>query len=397
MDGVVGNRRRPKRLVVKLGSGILTGGGSEIDAAHLATLMAQVAALHRQGHQVVVVTSGAAAAGRMRLGPLDRSGDIPRKQVLAAVGQARLMHVYEEILSAEGITIAQALLTQEDCSNRGRYLNARNTLLALLDLKVIPIVNENDVVANEEFRVGDNDRLSALVANLVEADLLLLLTDTEGLFTADPRRDPEAGLISVVTVIDRRIEALAGGAGSSVGTGGMKSKIVAARLATRSGVEVVIASGHSERIVERVAAGEPVGTRFLPVTSRRESRARYIMSGLVQHRAVLVDRGAAEALLSRGRSLLPAGVVEVRGRFHRGDPVAIQTLDGQSIGCGLANYSSPDVTRLAGCRSEQIQSILGYDFGSEVVHRNNLVVFREGDGQVATSSTGTEGANDDRR
>ncbi len=287
------------------------------------------------------------------------------------------MNVYEQLFGQHNITIAQALLAKADLSDRAGYLNARNTLLALFELRVLCIVNENDVVAVdeiEEAKFGDNDNLSAMVANLVDADLLLLLTDTAGLYTADPHRDPNARLIAEVKRIDPEIEHLAADTSSYLGTGGMITKIEAAKLATASGVTVVIADGRQPDIILRLVAGEAVGTCFLPATSKLESRKRWMLSGLSVKGKLVVDSGAAVALRKQNRSLLAAGIRQVAGKFARGDIVDIYDLEGIRLGCGITNYSSGDIAAIKGAHSGAIATLLGYDYGSEVVHRNNLVV-----------------------
>jgi len=286
------------------------------------------------------------------------------------------MYVYEQLFGQYNIAVAQALLTKTDLSDRAGYLNARNTLLALLQLKVICIVNENDVVAVDELdeaKFGDNDNLSAMVANLVDADLLLLLTDTAGLYTADPRRDPNARIILQVDRIDSEVEHLADKAGS-LGIGGMITKIEAAKLATASGVTVVIADGREPDIILRLASGEAMGTRFLPTTSKLDSRKRWMLSGLCIQGRLVVDSGAALALKKQNRSLLAAGIRQIEGEFDRGDIVDIYDAEGSHLGCGLVNYSSGEVGRIKGAYSGKIATLLGVDYGPEVVHRNNLAV-----------------------
>lgn len=375
---------RGARLVVKVGTGVLTGGGRELDLDRMADLARQIAQLRDSNHEVLLVSSGAIAAGRARL-PLDRSRrDIPAKQMLAAIGQHRLMQTYDTLFDRHGIAVAQTLLTKADLRDRQGYLNARNTLLGLVEHGVLPIVNENDVVAVDEIRVGANDRLfgendnlAAMVANLVDAHLLVNLTNTGGVYTADPRRDPSAALISDVPRVTRAVELLAGGAGTDQGTGGMRTKIEAAKLATASGITVVIAPGAEPDVLVRLAAGEPIGTRFRASASRRESRQRWILSALTSRAAVVVDAGAAEAIRRRGRSLLAAGVRAVQGRFGRGDPIAIVDPEGERIACGLANYPAADVEQIKGLHSQEIAAALGYAYGHEVVHRNNLVVLSQ--------------------
>jgi glutamate 5-kinase len=334
---------------------------------------------------VALVSSGAIVAGREALqmnknGEPGRSAasaaprrDIPFKQVLAAVGQAKLMQAWDRLFASEDLIVAQTLLTRADLADRQGYLNARNTLLALLDSQVVPIINENDVVATEEIKIGDNDNLSAMVANLIDADLLILLTDQAGLYTADPRRDASATLIPEVLAITDEIVGLAAGAGTARGIGGMATKVQAARLATESGVAVLVAAGTAENVLMRAVTGEAVGTRFPSNRTRMESRKRWILSGLAGKAAAKIDAGAVTALKS-GRSLLPAGIVDVKGRFDRGDSVNIVGPDGKPVACGVANYSAADLDRIKGCRSGEIAQILGYHLGDEVIHRNNVVM-----------------------
>jgi len=365
------------RIVTKFGTRLLTSGSDHLDQDVMSSLGAQVAQLHRQGLELLVVSSGAIASGRYKLGLTKKLKGIPYKQVLASVGQNRLMYVYEQLFSQHDITVAQALLTRADLADRAGYLNARNTLLALLELRVLCIVNENDVVAVDEIKeakFGDNDNLSAMVANLVDADLLLILTDIAGLYTADPRRNPEARLIPQVERIDSEIERLAADTPSHLGTGGMITKIEAAKLATASGITVVIADGKEPDIISRVVAGEAIGTRFLPATSKLESRKRWMLSGLSTRGKLMVDSGAALALKKQNRSLLAAGIKEVAGEFQRGDILNIYDPDGSHLGCGITNYSSADIEAIRGAHSRKIAALLGYDYGAEVVHRNNLVV-----------------------
>ena len=365
------------RIVVKLGTSLLTGGSDHLNENIMSGLVAQVAQLHRQGLELLVVSSGAITAGRYKLGLRKRLRGIPFKQVFSSVGQSRLMLTYEQLFGRHNITVAQALLTKADLSDRAGYLNARNTLLALQELRVLCIVNENDVVAVDEIqeaKFGDNDNLSAMVANLVDADLLLLLTDTGGLYTADPRRDPDARLISQVERIDSGIEKLAIDAAGSLGIGGMMTKIEAARLATASGITVIIANGREPDVIVKLAAGEAIGTCFLPLTDKLESRKRWMVSGLSTRGGLVVDSGAARALRKQKRSLLATGIKKVEGEFQRGDVVTVYDHKGAILGCGITNYSSSDIGIIKGAHSKKIATLLGYDYGSEVVHRNNLVV-----------------------
>jgi glutamate 5-kinase len=378
------NRNRPNpalpyhRIVVKWGTSLLTGGTDHLDEGIMSHLVAQVARLHQQGLEVLIVSSGAIASGRHKLGLTRKLRGIPFKQVLASVGQSRLMYVYEQLFGQHNITVAQALLTKADLSDRAGYLNTRNTLLALLELGVICIVNENDVVAVDEIqeaKFGDNDNLSATVANLVDADLLLLLGDIAGLYTADPHRHPEARLIPQVDRVDSQIERLAAGTSNNRGIGGMVTKIEAAKLATASGITVVIADGRGPDVILRLVAGEAIGTRFWPLTDRLESRKRWMVSYLSTKSRLIVDSGAARALRKQKRSLLATGIKEVEGKFQRGDVVTIYDHKGAILGCGISNYSSSDITAIRGAHSEKFATLLGYDYGSEIVHRNNLVVF----------------------
>ncbi len=368
----MGQRTR-RRLVVKVGTNTLTGGEDHLARPAMMGVVRQIAQLVRDGHEVALVSSGAIVAGRQALAVARNGRDIPFKQVLAAVGQTRLMQMWDELFSSEDLLVAQTLLTRTDLADRQGYLNSRNTLLALLERGVVPIINENDVVATEEIKIGDNDNLSALVANLIDADLLILLTDQAGLYTADPRQNASATLIPEVRVISDDVMALAAGAGTARGTGGMMTKLQAARLATESGVTVLVAGGPTENVLVRAAHGEAVGTRFPSNRTRLESRKRWILSGLAGKAAAHIDAGAVTAL-GRGRSLLPAGLVTVKGPFDRGDSVNIVGPSGKSIGCGVANYSAADLERIKGCRSADIGQILGYNFGDEVIHRNNVVM-----------------------
>ncbi len=365
------------RIVAKCGTSLLTGGSDRLDRDIMSSLVSQVAQLHKQGLEVIIVSSGAIASGRHELGLTKQIKGIPFKQVLASVGQHRLMNLYEQLFHKYNITVAQALLAKADLLDRAGYLNARNTLLALLELKVLCIVNENDVVAVDEIQeaiFGDNDNLSAMVANLIDADLLLILTDIGGLYTADPHHDPRARLISRVEVIDSEIERLAADTPSKLGVGGMITKIEAAKLATSCGMTVVIADGREPDVILRLARGEAIGTRFLPTTSKLESRKRWMLSGLSTKGKLVVDSGAALALKKQKRSLLAAGIKDIEGDFQRGDIVNIYDPEGSRLGCGITNYSSADIAVIKGAHSEKIATLLGYDYGSEVVHRNNLVV-----------------------
>ncbi len=365
------------RIVVKFGTSLLTGGTDHLNEDIMSHLVTQVAQLHQQRLEMLIVSSGAIASGRHKLGLTKELRGIPFRQVLASVGQSRLMYVYEQLFGQHHITVAQALLTKADLADRAGYLNTRNTLLALLELRVMCIVNENDVVAVDEIqeaKFGDNDNLSAMVANLVDADLLLILTDTAGLYTADPHCYPDACLIPQVDRIDAKIELLAADSPSHLGSGGMITKIEAAKMATASGITVVIADGRETDIILRLAAGEAIGTCFMPLTDKLESRKRWMVSYLSTKSRLTVDSGAARALRKQKRSLLATGIKEVEGEFQRGDVVTIYDPKGSILGCGISNYSSSDISAIKGTHSREIATLLGYDYGSEVVHRNNLVV-----------------------
>lgn len=363
------------RIVVKLGTSTLTAGTSHLSPPVLIDMARQTRALQQANHQLIFVSSGAMAAGREKLGFPSLPKEMPAKQMLSALGQPRLMSLYEQLFGLYDLTVAQVLLTRADLNSRRSYLNARNTLLALLEHNVIPVVNENDTVATNEIRVGDNDNLSALVANLVDADWLILLTDQPGMFTADPRTAPDSQLVEEVT--DAEIPAwlwqAAGGKGTRLGTGGMVTKLQAADLARRSGTTCLIAHGSEPDVLIRLASGEKLGTRFLPVANAVESRKRYILSGRRAPGALCVDEGAARAL-RQGGSLLPVGLVSVSGTFERGDTVRVLDPTEKEIARGIVNYPSRDLAQLTRHRSDEIETILGYNFGDEIIHHNNLVI-----------------------
>jgi glutamate 5-kinase len=366
----------PRRLIVKLGTSVLTAGSDRLNRPYMVDLARQVAALRAQQVETLLVSSGAVAAGWEQMGfpPRKADGTVPLKQMLAAVGQSRLMHLYEQLFEIYGLRVAQALLTRDDLRDRRRYLNARNTLLLCLERGIVPIVNENDAVATAEIRVGDNDNLSALVAGLVDADLLIILTDIDGLYDSDPRSNPAAVLLPEVVQIDDAIWEMAGGSGTHRGTGGMRTKIQAADLATRAGTTVVIAHGALPDVIVRVANGERIGTRFVAAASRLESRKRWLLAETARQSCLVVDAGAARALTAQGRSLLPAGISRVEGEFERGQTVRIYDAEGREIARGLTHYRAADLQLIKGLRSAQIFEVLGYDYGPEVVHRDDMVV-----------------------
>lgn len=363
------------RIVIKIGTSTLTNGSAKLNLPRVASLVQQISVLMDQGRQVALVSSGAIAVGRERLDFPDLPKTIPAKQMLAAVGQPRLMAVYEQLFAIYGRGVAQILLTREDISDRRRYLNARGTLEALLDQGVVPIINENDSVATDEIRIGDNDNLSALVANLIEADMLILLTDQAGLFSADPSKSQAAKIIECIDSpeIPESIWKAAGGSRNKLGTGGMHTKLEAAETARRSGTLVTIAKGDLPYVLLLLAAGEHIGTRILPVVDKMESRKRFMLAGARQRASIRVDEGAVKALLAGG-SLLPVGVTGAQGLFERGDIVKVKDAEGKDIAIGLMNYAAADIQKIKGRRSKEIEALLGYAYGDEVIHHNNMAV-----------------------
>jgi glutamate 5-kinase len=345
-----------QRIVVKLGTSVLTGGSPQLDHPHMVELVRQCAALYRRGKDMIIVTSGAIAVGRHRLGFPDLPNTVTSKQMLAAVGQSRLMQMWERYFEIYGIHVGQMLLTRADVTNRKRYLNARDTLQTLLDNRIVPVINENDAVATEEIKVGDNDNLSALVSTLSEADLLLLLTDQPGLFTADPRTNPDAQLIPEVNKIDEAVKALAGGSVSGLGVGGMATKLQAADVARRAGADVVIAAGRAPNVIERIVAGESVGTRFPALEKSLENRKRWIFAGRKARGCVVIDVGAARALLENGRSLLPAGITAVTGSFERGDTICIEGTTGKNWPAASPAIPARTCKRLPACALTRLPS-----------------------------------------
>ncbi|NLA58365.1 MAG: glutamate 5-kinase [Firmicutes bacterium] len=365
-----------KRVVVKVGTSTITYPTYRLNLDRMERLVREIADLTNRGMEVVLVTSGAISAGLSRLGFSQRPATLPAKQAVAAVGQGLLMQVYEKLFAEYGQVVAQVLLTREDLRSRERYLNSRHTLLELLRYRVVPIVNENDTVAVEEIKFGDNDTLSALVAALVGADLLLVLSDVDGVNTADPRQNPDARLVDVVTSLDELAEA-AGGAGSSRGTGGMVTKFQAARIACRSGIPMVIAHGGRDGVIHAAVTGADVGTLFLPEEERLNSRKRWLAFYHQPLGEIFVDDGAKTALMEAGKSLLPIGITRVSGAFAAGDLVTIRDGEGKEIGRGLSNYSAQEVELIKGHHSEALPQILGRKDYDEVIHRDNLVLFPE--------------------
>jgi glutamate 5-kinase len=363
-----------RRIVVKVGSSLVTNEGRGVDAEAIGNWARQLAALARDGRELVMVSSGAIAEGMKRLGWTTRPKELPELQAAAAVGQMGLVQMYETRLSEQGMHSAQVLLTHADLADRERYLNARSTLLTLLALKVIPVINENDTVVNDEIKFGDNDTLGALVANLVEADALVILTDQRGLYSADPRKDTAARFIDVATAGDPALEQMAGGAGSSLGRGGMITKILAAKRAAGSGASTIIAWGREPDVLLRLARGENIGTALLAGTPKLAARKQWMVDHLQMRGAVVVDEGAVAKLRDEGKSLLPIGVTEVQGDFARGDVIAVRRTDGTEIARGLANYSAAEARLISRKPSSQIEGLLGYASEPEMIHRTNLVL-----------------------
>ncbi|MCL6588623.1 MAG: glutamate 5-kinase [Firmicutes bacterium] len=362
------------RIVVKVGTSTLAHSTGKLNLNRMEQLVRQLVDLQNQGREVLLVTSGAVGAGMGRLGITQKPALIVEHQALAAIGQGLLMHVYEKLFAEYGQIVAQVLLTRSDVSDRKRYLNSRNTLLNLLKYKVIPVINENDTVATEELKFGQNDCLSALVAGLIEADLLILLSDIDGLYTANPKDDPKAKLIPLVSEITPDILAMAGGAGSSLGSGGMKTKLEAAQMATTAGVSMVIMNGNDPAQIQRIFAGVPIGTVFPSSQPAVNSRKRWIAFGPQVNGELVVDEGAERALVKNGKSLLPSGVIELRGEFEEGDLIRILNSSESELGRGLTNYGKEQLLKIKGCKSSEIQARLGYKHADEVIHRDNLVI-----------------------
>ena len=362
------------RVVVKVGSSLVTNDGKGLDAAAIAEWGRQIAHLRAAGKQVAMVSSGAVAEGMKRLGWARRPSEMHELQAAAAVGQMGLAQVYESSFREFGLPTALVLLTHEDLADRRRYLNARSTLLTLLKLGVVPIINENDTVVTDEIKFGDNDTLASLVTNLIDADALIILTDQAGLFTADPRKDPQARLLSQVSAGDPALENMAGGAGSSIGKGGMITKVLAARRAASSGAHTVVASGRMPQVLARLAQGEDIGTCFIASTPRLASRKQWLADHLQLRGSVTLDAGAVKALTGDGKSLLPIGVTEVSGDFERGEVIACRDGAGREIARGLINYSSSETRLIMRRASAEIEAILGFTEEPELIHRDNLIL-----------------------
>jgi glutamate 5-kinase len=366
--------KNARRIVVKVGSSLVTDEGRGLDGEAIGTWCRQMAALAAQGREVVMVSSGAVAEGMKRLGWATRPKEIHELQAAAAVGQMGLAHMYETQLRAYGMGSAQVLLTHADLADRERYLNARSTLLTLLGLRVVPVINENDTVVNDEIKFGDNDTLGALVANLIEADALIILTDQRGLYSEDPRKDASARFIDEAEAGLPELERMAGGAGSSIGRGGMITKVLAAKRAASSGASTVIAWGREPDVLLRLAAGESIGTALLASTPKLAARKQWMADHLQMRGSVVVDDGAVHKLRDDGKSLLPVGMVEVQGEFIRGDVVAVRDSTGREIARGLANYSSSQARLIARKPSSDFERLLGFTGEPEMIHRDNLVL-----------------------
>ena len=365
-----------KRIVVKVGSSLVTNEGRGLDEAAIGQWCRQLAVLRAQGIEVVMVSSGAIAEGMKRLGWTTRPSEVPALQAAAAVGQMGLAQMYETKLRENGMGSAQVLLTHADLADRERYLNARSTLLTLLQHRVLPVINENDTVVNDEIKFGDNDTLGALVANLIEADLLVILTDQKGLYTADPRKDPLATFVHEARAGDPALEAMAGGAGSSIGRGGMITKILAAKRAAGSGASTVIAWGREPDALLRLSQGDNMGTLLVAQTAKQQARKQWMADHLQLRGSVTVDAGAAHKVLTEGKSLLPIGMTGVAGDFSRGDVIAIRDEQGTEIARGLANYASAEARLLCRKPSHDYEALLGYTAEPEMVHRDNLILSR---------------------
>lgn len=364
-----------KRIVVKVGTSTITYSNGKRNFSQIDRLARELSDLQNQGKEMILVTSGAVAVGVDRLGLAKKPDTIPGKQAAAAVGQGVLMHTYEKFFADYGQVVAQVLLTKTESLDRHRYTNSRNTFMELLRQRVIPIVNENDVVALDELKIGDNDNMSALVAGIVDADLVIILSDVDGLYTANPQTHPEAKLVHTVTEITPAIEESAGGAGTLRGTGGMATKIQAAKAATSSGINLVIASGTEKNAVPRIVAGEEIGTLFVSRENRLQFRKRWLAFGARIMGSIIVDEGCCKALHKAGGcSILPAGITGVEGSFEAGSTVSVKDAQGHEMARGLVHYSSEELAKIKGCRSGEIEELLGHKNFDEVIHRDDLVI-----------------------
>lgn len=366
--------KQARRIVIKVGSSLVTNHGQGLDHATITCLAEQIATLKQGKKEIVLVSSGAIAEGIQRLSWKKRPHELYKLQAAAAVGQMGLIQAYEFCFRKHELQTAQLLLTHEDLSDRKRYLNARSTLTTLLSMKVVPVINENDSVATDEIRFGDNDTLAALVANLIEADVLVILTDQAGLFTSDPRKDTQAKFLNKVSVEDPKIELMAGDVGSNIGRGGMKTKIIAAKRAARSGAHTIIASGHEKNVLVRLTQGEAVGTQISTRTQKIAARKQWLANHLQTYGEITLDAGAVKALTKEGKSLLPIGVISSTGDFERGEVVNCVDQGGREVARGLINYSSTETLKILRFPSSEIENFLGYVDEPELIHRNNLVL-----------------------
>ncbi len=362
-----------KRIVIKIGSGVISD-DKGLNIERMTRICADVDQLRRRGYEIIIVSSGAVAAGKADLGIIGRPETIPLKQAAAAIGQSRLMRTYKDALRGHGYTVGQILLTRDDLANRRRFLNARNTLITLIDFGVIPIINENDSVVVDEIRFGDNDNLSAMTTNLAEAHLLIIMSDVDGLYDRNPHLHKDATLIPLIERVDEKVKAIAGDSVTDVGTGGMASKVKAAERATLYGVGVAILNGFIPGILSQLLDGEEVGTYFLPARNRMNARKHWIAFTKKPRGKLRLDAGAHKALVERGKSLLPSGIATMEGVFERGDAIRLCDLDGTEFARGVTNYSSAELERIKGKKSSEIEAILGYKYNDEIVHRNNMVL-----------------------
>lgn len=363
-----------QKIVVKVGTRLLTYETGKLDLGITEKLVRDIADLKNQGKDVVLVSSGAIGAGIGRLGLTKKPTTVPERQALAAIGQGLLIQFYEKLFAEYGHIVAQVLLTREDLENRKRYINSRNALLHLLKYDTIPIINENDTVSTEEIEFGDNDKLSALVATLIDADLLIILTNIDGLYTGNPHFDPSAKCIPLITEITPDIKKIAGDTDEMLAKGGMSSKIEAAEIVMNAGIDMVIADGRQENVLKRIIQGEKIGTFFCSKQGHLRSRKRWIAFTQKIKGVIYVDKGAAEAIIEEGKSLLPIGIINIEGDFARGEAVSISTQRGEELARGLVNYSADELRQIKGCKSDEVIDVLGYPGNKEVIHRDNLVL-----------------------
>ena len=367
--------KNAEKIVIKLGTRLLTYSTGKLNLSYIEKIVRQIADLKNQDKKIILVSSGAVGAGIGKLGIKKKGLTIPERQAMAAIGQGLIIQFYEKIFAEYGYTVAQILLTRLDFENRKRFINAHNTFEFLLNYDVIPIVNENDTVSTEEIELGDNDQLSALVASLIDADLLINLTDTEGLYDSNPALNPKAKLIPLVSELSPDIKKLAGETNDSLSTGGMITKLLAAEIALSSGIDMVIANGQKQNVLQRLLDGEEIGTFFSSSSSQMKSRKKWIAFGQTVKGIIVIDEGAEKAIMGHGKSLLPIGIIEVSGSFSKGETVSICTKDGNELARGLVNYSSEELQLIKGKKTQDIEDILGYCYADEIIHRNNMVIY----------------------